>query len=78
MDAMGVRFNPISDKYISLLFDNADSNYAEVPILAAWFLRPINLETCTDQKYCSKRSLSHRKEQMAPIVPLSGCTVDFL
>ena len=34
MDAMGVRFNPISEKYISLLFDNADSNYAEVPILA--------------------------------------------
>jgi len=30
MDVMGVRFNPISEKYVSLLFDNADSNYAEI------------------------------------------------
>lgn len=34
MDAMGVRFNPISEKYVSLFFDNADSNYAEVCFLA--------------------------------------------
>ncbi|KAG6381418.1 armadillo-type protein [Boletus reticuloceps] len=30
MDAMGVRFNPISGKFVSLFFDNADSNYAEI------------------------------------------------
>ncbi|KAF8559342.1 hypothetical protein OG21DRAFT_1402974 [Imleria badia] len=30
VDAMGVRFNPISEEYVSLFFDNADSNYAEI------------------------------------------------
>ncbi|KAN0100847.1 hypothetical protein V8E55_000831, partial [Tylopilus felleus] len=30
IDAMGVRFNPISEKYVSLFFDNADSDYAEI------------------------------------------------
>jgi len=33
VDALGVRFNPISEKYVSLFFDNADSNYAEVCFL---------------------------------------------
>ncbi|KAG9314593.1 hypothetical protein JVU11DRAFT_5396 [Chiua virens] len=30
VDAMGVRFNPISEKYVTLFFSNADSNYAEI------------------------------------------------
>jgi proteasome activator subunit 4 len=30
MDTIGVRFNPMSEIYVSLLFENADSNYAEV------------------------------------------------
>ncbi|KAH7883839.1 hypothetical protein F5I97DRAFT_1969128 [Phlebopus sp. FC_14] len=30
MNTMGVRFTPIAEKYVSLFFDNADSNYAEI------------------------------------------------
>ncbi|KIK95621.1 hypothetical protein PAXRUDRAFT_826811 [Paxillus rubicundulus Ve08.2h10] len=30
MDTIGVRFNPMSERYVSLLFENAHSNYAEI------------------------------------------------
>ncbi|KIJ68675.1 hypothetical protein HYDPIDRAFT_106916 [Hydnomerulius pinastri MD-312] len=29
-DTIGVRFNPMSEKYVSLFFENADSSYAEI------------------------------------------------
>lgn len=63
MDSMGVRFNPISEKYVSLLFDNADSNYAEVCRLACLgFARSTDLKTCTDSEHYRECSLFHRKE----------------
>ncbi|KAF9243864.1 hypothetical protein BU15DRAFT_71975 [Melanogaster broomeanus] len=34
-DTLGVRFNPMAEKYVSLLFENADSNYAEIRSLMA-------------------------------------------
>ncbi|KAG1757297.1 hypothetical protein EDB19DRAFT_1924203 [Suillus lakei] len=30
IDSVGVRFNHVSERYASILFDNADSNYAEI------------------------------------------------
>jgi hypothetical protein len=30
VDALGIRFNSLSDKYTNLLFDNANTGYAEV------------------------------------------------
>lgn len=29
-DSTGIRFNPLADKYVNLLLDNADTGYAEV------------------------------------------------
>ena len=30
MEALGTRFDTLSDKYVSIIFDNADTGYAEV------------------------------------------------
>lgn len=35
-DSTGIRFNPLADKYVNLLLDNADTGYAEV--LASLFV----------------------------------------
>lgn len=50
IDAAGVRSNSVSKRYASTLFDNADSNYAEVfaECGVAAFVRLISFDTDTD------------------------------
>jgi hypothetical protein len=73
IDSAGVRANNVSKRYASTLFDNADSNYAEVFVQCCDVAFTCLISFDADKDFDSKCTLFDCQISMEPSIPFCGC-----
>lgn len=68
VDSLGIFFNPRSEKYVTILFDNANTGYAEVLSIPRCSFR--SFMSCPDAATCLSWPVLDYTKPLAAMVPL--------